>query len=170
MNYHHKNLTEPFTRRHTQNLASEAEIKPLAQVLPDLNATAIRLGELVADLPIFNDRGQVVFRNYEGALVPMNHRKFRTWISDHLRIYREHDTRTGAILDSSLDSDEAETILESDSFLRRLRPLTEHLPDGVDGERDLANDKMDIPTLWRPSVGRLSSPLPVNVDEEGGGL
>lgn len=93
------------------------------QILPDLNATAKQLGAVVADLDLFSRAGEVVFPDDLGNIEPMTGRKFRTWISDHVTIYRKVIRETGEPIPCSLKPEESATILECGNFQRFLKQL-----------------------------------------------
>lgn len=105
--------------------------KRVVQILLDLNSTAEALGAIAAELEVFYHLGKVVFYNHFGVVEEMTGLKFRTWVNHQgVFTYREFDTETGLVIPCSLGLEEAETILESMSFLKNVKPLVASNDEG----------------------------------------
>ena len=121
---------------------------------PDLVVTARHLGQVCAQREIFQQNSELVFFDWSGERRQMNPAIFRTWIRDRANclIFEKRDKASDKPLPITLTKDAATTILESEPFQQRVRPLT-------------AMNPVPLPVL-RP--GKKLELLPTGYDDETG--
>ncbi len=101
----------------------EGDAAPVVAMGADVNQTARRLGEIVSRLDLFAMNGGLVHFDHGGRMRPMTARVFRTWINDHVIMAAKFDKDGGSPIPGTLGSDDAAAILESQNFLRGVRPV-----------------------------------------------
>jgi hypothetical protein len=92
---------------------------------PDIVVTARHLGQVCAQREIFHHNSDMVFFDWEGERRQMSPTVFRTWVRDSANclIYEKRDKATDKPLSITLTKDASTTILESQPFKQRIRPL-----------------------------------------------
>jgi hypothetical protein len=126
------------------------DIRPVIQMVEDINVVALRLGKQCAHLAIFRKGESLVFFSDDGEEVICTARRFRSWINQWVTLAYKFDRTTGSGIPGTLGVDDAATVLECESFLRCIRKV-----------RRVARVRM--PVMRAPGVVEL---LPVGYDEE----
>lgn len=89
----------------------------------NLNVVAMHLGQIIGRLDLFMQYGELVFFDWQGERQVMTGIRFRTWINGHVIIYEKRNKDTDAPVPMTLSIEAANTILQTQEFLRGVRPL-----------------------------------------------
>lgn len=109
----------------------DVDAAPVVKIDENVNAMAMKLGQIVSRLDMYEMNGELVYFDHRGDRQLMTARTFRTWIADFVVIAKGFDKDTGKVAKvASIDITDCATILESPNFRRGVRRIV-----GVNRER-----------------------------------
>lgn len=125
---------------------------PIVLVHADLNQTALRLGEVVGRLDLFELNGKLLYFDQDGERQEMDEYVFRTWINEHILVAAKYD-KDGRAIPTTLTVTDARTVLASLSFRRCVRTVE-------------AINRVRLPIMRERDGEKVIELLPWGFDEE----